>query len=478
MSIYFCNIPQMKILNMKHENLFLKSALSITNTLYSLEYVLDWVRKKNEEIKVEVEIVPFKEMENWELDKKLGLIKHKTGNFFSIEGININTNWGEVNEWDQPIINQPEIGYLGIITQEISGVLYFLLQAKIEPGNINLVQLSPTLQATKSNYSQVHKGKKPMFLEYFQNATPDQILLDQLQSEQGARFLKKRNRNIIIKIDDQLEPNDNYIWLTLAQIKTLLQYDNIVNMDTRTVISGIIYSNADENFLENFDLNTFSQQFLFSILNEHKPMNSMDNILMWLTSLKSKYDLKVTSKSLMNLNSWIISESEIHHVSNSFFKVIATNVKISNREVASWSQPLILPAQQGLICFIIKYINNTLHFLVQAKVEPGNFDIVELAPTVQCMTGSYEDFEQVPFLKYVLNVPIENILHDSLQSEEGGRFYHEENRNMLIFADESINDDFPLNYKWISFSQITTFLKFNNFLNIQARSLISLINLN
>ena len=28
-------------------------------------------------------------------------------------------------------------------------------------------------------------------LEIFQNASPDQILLDQLQSEQGARFLKK-----------------------------------------------------------------------------------------------------------------------------------------------------------------------------------------------------------------------------------------------------------------------------------------------
>jgi oxidase EvaA len=468
----------MKIFNKLHDNLFLKSALSITNTLNSLEYVLDWVKKKNEEIVVEIDIVPFREMENWDLDKDRGILKHKSGNFFSIEGVNINTNWGDVCEWDQPIINQPEIGYLGIITKEISGILYFLLQAKIEPGNINYVQLSPTLQATKSNYSQVHHGKKPMFLEYFQNATPDQILLDQLQSEQGARFLKKRNRNIIIKVNEQIELPDNYIWLTLAQIKALLNYNNIVNMDTRTVISGITYSNADKSLFTKYDFHTFSQQFLLSILSEHKPKNSLDNILMWLTSLKSKYDLTVTSKSIMNLNSWIVSDTDIHHVSNSFFKVIATNVKISNREVSSWSQPLILPAQQGLICFVIKFINNTLHFLVQAKVEPGNFDIVELAPTVQCMTGSYEDFEQVPFLKYVLNATAEQILHDSLQSEEGGRFYHEENRNMLILADESINDNLPLNFKWISFSQLTTFLKFNNFLNIQARSLISLINLN
>ena len=64
------------------------------------------------------------------------------------------------------------------------------MQAKIEPGNINYVQLSPTLQATKSNYQKVHKGKNPTHLEYFL-AEDKNIILDQLQSEQGARFLKK-----------------------------------------------------------------------------------------------------------------------------------------------------------------------------------------------------------------------------------------------------------------------------------------------
>jgi oxidase EvaA len=243
-------------------------------------------------------------------------------------------------------------------------------------------------------------------------------------------------------------------------------------MDTRTVISGIVFSNFDKNLLIDYDLTDFSKKLFNSILYEQRPQHSIDNILMWLTSLKSKYELNVKVKSILNLDSWIVSDSEIYHKTKSFFKVIATNVRISNREVNSWSQPLIIPAQQGLICFIIKYINNTLHFLVQAKVEPGNFDIVELAPTVQCLTGSYEDSKAVPFLDYVLNAPKENILHDSLQSEEGGRFFHEENRNLLIFADELNFINIPSNYKWVSFNQLTTFLKFNNFLNIQARSLI------
>ena len=461
---------------MTNDELLIQSAISTSNTLYSLEFILTWIKDKNDEVVVQIDLIRFDEMDQWHLDKKEGALLHNTGKFFSIEGININTNWGKISEWDQPIINQPEIGYLGLITKEISGILYFLLQAKIEPGNINSVQLSPTLQATKSNYTQVHNGKKPLFLEYFQNATTDQILLDQLQSEQGARFLRKRNRNIIIKIDDEIEVPDNFIWVSLGQIKALLKYDNIVNMDTRTVISGIVFSNYNKNLFDNYDLSDFYKKLLSSILYEQRPEHTIDNILMWLTSLKSKYELNIKKKSIMNLDSWIISNTEIYHTSNSFFKVVATNVKISNREVASWSQPLIVPAQQGLICFIIKYMNNTLHFLVQAKVEPGNFDIVELAPTVQCLTGSYENSKSVPFLEYVQNAPKENILHDSLQSEEGGRFFYEENRNLIIFADEVSFNEIPSNYKWVSFSQLTMFLKFNNFLNIQARSLISLIN--
>lgn len=77
------------------------------------------------------------------------------------------TNWGRVASWDQPIINQPEVGYLGFIVKEFNGVLHFLMQAKIEPGNVNHVQLSPTIQATRSNYTQVHQGAKRYILSTF-----------------------------------------------------------------------------------------------------------------------------------------------------------------------------------------------------------------------------------------------------------------------------------------------------------------------
>lgn len=448
--------------------LFLQSALTERNPFNKTEDVLSWIREQNRKITVNVRCMSFADIApEWQFDAD-GNLRHRTGRFFSIEGIRVRTNYGGVPEWEQPIINQPEIGYLGIITKEIDGILYFLLQAKVEPGNVNNVQLSPTLQATKSNYSQVHQGRKPLYLEYFLNAKPEQVLLDQLQSEQSARFLRKRNRNIIIKVDEEIPVYDNFIWLTLAQIKTLESIDNIVNMDTRTVISGIPLRLEDGAELPNV--------WCASMLKEEQPYHKLTEILSWLTSLKCQYDLQVTPIPLSQAGHWHTTDTAIEHENGKFFKVIAAQVEINNREVKTWCQPLIAPAQQGLTAFVVKKINGTYHFLVQGKVESGNFDTVEMAPTVQCITDNYTGKNNQPFVEYVLHARPEQIKIDTLQSEEGGRFYQEQNRNLIIEADDTFpTDNLPENYIWVSYQQLMLFLHFNNYLNIQSRSLLSLI---
>ena len=159
-----------------------------------------------------------------------------------------------------------------------------------------------------------------------------------------------------------------------------------------------------------------------------------------------------------------------------FFKIIGVNVTISNREVATWSQPLVQPMQQGLCAFVVKRINGVYHFLVQAKLECGNFDVIELAPTVQCLTGKVYGKHRPEFYDYVVNARKGQVLVDTLQSEEGGRFYHEQNRNMMVEADEDFPLELPPRYTWMTLRQIYNFLRFNNYLNIQARSLISELN--
>jgi len=463
---------------------FLKSAFVKDGQFKATPQIVDWIEEQNQRVSVSVKKIKFDQLDQWILDSEKGNIHHKTGKFFTIDGIRIKTNWGPIHEWEQPIINQPEIGYLGIIAKEFYGVLHFLLQAKIEPGNINYVQLSPTLQATRSNYTQVHKGKKPLYIEHFQNAKPREILLDQIQSEQGARFFKKRNRNIIIRIDADIPVYDNFVWLTLGQIKELIRYDNSVNMDTRTVISGIPFGSFDSKVVDFYSFlgsdrctNSFGIRFLKSALTREGALHSIDEIISFLTKLKNDYDLEVTNIPLAHLKKWICSESEIYHEEKKYFKIIATDIEIGNREVTKWSQPMVAPSQEGLCAFVAKDINGLLHFIVQAKLECGNHDIVEFAPTVQCLTGNYRQTQKgaLPFLEYVLNAKSEQIVFDTLQSEEGGRFFREQNRNMIIVANDELPDELPDNYIWMTLHQLYTFLKFNNYLNIQARSLIAAI---
>lgn len=138
---------------------------------------------------------------------------------------------------------------------------------------------------------------------------------------------------------------------------------------------------------------------------------------------------------------------------------------------------MIEPVSHGLCAFLVKEINGILHFLVQAKMESGNFDIIEIAPTVQCSKVDLSNRKDIPFLDTILDSPEDNVILDSLQSEEGGRFYKEQNRNKIVFADDNFAlNNIPENYNWMTLNQLKRFIVFNNYVNIQARSLISAIN--
>ena len=253
-------------------------------------------------------------------------------------------------------------------------------------------------------------------------------------------------------------------------------------MDTRTVISGISYGSfhkmsADfKKFLDEGEFSNFGEKMFYAALSSENTEKSIEGIISWITNLKSKYELDLGRIPLIDVKDWIITDSEIHHIKQKYFSVIGVNIFIENREVINWSQPIVKSAQEGLIGFIVKEINGIYHFLVQAKIEAGNFDILELAPTVQCLTGNYRKGEneyEVPFINEILSTPKENIIFKTYQSEEGGRFYREQNLSMIVKASDDFSETIPENYCWFSLNQLFTFIKFNNYLNIQARSLIS-----
>ena len=126
--------------------------------------ITNWLKHEKKINKLNVKIIKLSNLDNWNFNNKE--ITHKSGKFFKIVGLKVYSNFFKKN-WDQPIIIQKEVGILGIIKNNNK----YLLQAKVEPGNKNKIQISPTVQATKSNYNKVHKGKKVPYLDYFLRGT-------------------------------------------------------------------------------------------------------------------------------------------------------------------------------------------------------------------------------------------------------------------------------------------------------------------
>ena len=100
---------------------------------------------------------------------------------------------------------------------------------------------------------------------------------------------------------------------------------------------------------------------------------------------------------------------------------------------------LIKPETKGLIALFMKKINNQKHYLINAKVECGHSDIIELGPSLS--SSNIQNIKDNTLLDIVNKKKYLSVVFDTLQSEEGGRFYKEENRNMLIEVDQDFNYD-------------------------------------
>lgn len=219
--------------------------------------------------------------------------------------------------------------------------------------------------------------------------------------------------------------------------------------------------------------------FLVSAMHHGSFMSTRD-ILTWMKQQNDEVVSNIRQIPLTELKGWNYRDDRIRHESGKFFSIDGIRINTNYREVVSWDQPMVRSAQEGLMGFIVKKINGIYHFLVQAKLESGNFDVVEMAPTVQCLTGNYRKGQNeytIPYLEQVLNAPKDKVWYASYQSEEGGRFFQEQNLNTIV----EVGDEFPVeveeNYCWMTLNQMLSFVIYNNYLNIAARSLLSAISL-
>jgi oxidase EvaA len=455
-------------------SLFCESWLGATAGINRLEDILAWVDERNRSTCVEIKKIPLADSGFWYYDEQTGRIVNRDHSFFQIAGARW---WGRLGETvEQPIMLQDEIGYLSFLCKVFDGVLHFLAQAKIEPGNVNKVQISPTVQATKSNFTRRHGGGQPAYLEYFINAARYRIIADQLQSEQSSRFLSKRNRNIIVLLgdDDAVPELPTHKWLTLGQIKALMRIDNLVNMDTRTVLSCIPFFEYGGGLTAIAP--AAKDTSLLRSLSAPSDPRVLPRIYQYINNYKM-FDMKnVELSPLYSLKDWGMRGDAFAREGGYAFQVIFRDIAIEGREVRRWTQPLFEATGMAIFGLFTRVSSCVREFLVCPRPEIGCLDGMELGPTVQLEAGADPVGEdEVIRLFLARRQKGEGILYDVILSEEGGRFYHEQNVNAIIEIGEDELSEPPEGYFWLSLGLLNGLTQINNCLNIQLRNLLVLL---
>jgi dTDP-4-dehydro-6-deoxy-alpha-D-glucopyranose 2,3-dehydratase len=412
------------------------------------EECLGWIAGFKEMFQFRVDRIPLAKLDGWAFDQTTGNLFHQSGKFFSVEGIDVVSNDPD-SRWRQPILVQPEAAILGIIAKEFDGILHFLLQAKMEPGNPGLVQLSPTVQATPSNYTRVHRGGEVSYIDYFIESGRCNILVDVLQSELGYWFWRKANRNMIVAVTEDVPLRPEFCWLTLGQIGALLRRDNTINMDTRSILSCAPLP-----------------------LDSAEALHPDIEVMSWFTAARARRDLRAQRIPLAQVPDWTRGDWSIEHIGKRHFRIVGVAVEAANREVPRWSQPLCEPIGPGVHAFLMCRFEGVPHLLARVSAEPGFVDTVELGPTVQYMPAADEILP--PFADVVSDAPLSSVVYEARHAEEGGRFLNAESTYQIIEIEAATAPtNLPPAFCWVTPGQLASLTRHGHYVNVQARTLLA-----
>jgi len=263
--------------------------------------ISEFLLKTEENIHFDVKLCDLSQITEWYLDDEKHYA-HTSGRFFKICGVSKSQN-------NPHIIRQPEIGLLCLFRTYVEGEWLYLLQAKAEPGNVRPCLWAPTIQATRSNFTRMHKGKTPDYYDvydvYIKNTSS--VFCDALLPEQGNVYWQKYNRNVILNVD-YFDPKPGFIWVRGAHLglPTILEDSNSCLKSTLSLI------------LINKDNSTSIQSL---------------GLINYFAEGKGLVSVRHSSNFLL--------EPKLYSTSDYSFDFIGAKIEISGRENSTWQQPLI-----------------------------------------------------------------------------------------------------------------------------------------
>ncbi len=304
-----------------------------------------------------------------------------------------------------------EIGTQGFIIYRDSGEIYILAQARTEPGNLKIVELGPTIQATWSNYSCAHEGRKTIFLDLFHNKSTCKIA-DSVLPELGTYFFRKYNRNVIVEVKDPASfESKRFKWISLTTMSQLFDVDHVINNDARLVYGLLMAKLRKAEFSDTEDL-------------------ACQEILETLKEKQNSWEDNVKRVDFDTVEDWQITEDKIKPKDKGNYEIFQLRIKASDREICKWDQPLVHTLHKGRIALILNKVQDQWQLMLEYKEELGNEFGYLLGPSVTIDNPNHLTVDHA--LSNLLSHPDKEILTTHSCSEEGGRFFQSTNEYQLI----------------------------------------------
>ncbi len=417
----------------------MKNNIRIADSIADLKSFLESTKEKSD---FELSNIKLSQQSDWVLRK--GVLSHTSNGFFHVTGL-----LDVQNNREHLVLFQPQSALTGLALYRDVHSAYVLLQARIEPGNVNICQYGPTIQSTKANYLRFHGGRNTSYLELFDGFHPNANPLSRShQSDLGRRYYLKDKIHSYVELDQLIPTDENFIWVPLKVLFESVRCDNFLNTDLRSLISCF-----------DWDLYLHAEQYHKGTiaLNECHGYEYSGNGIGY-----SDYRLV----PLDQLTGWTVTDEGVKRAQESGIWVDMFKVSCSIREKQVWTQPLMCCETRGLNTLIYRRKNEQFEFLLTTDSEFG-------------ISGGFT------YLPSNLQYPgerllREHILTDSMkpeislfQSEEGGRFYRNEHKYQIIewMNGQSIKE----NQKWVSVGQLKHILKSSNKASLQLRCIVSLV---
>jgi oxidase EvaA len=420
--------------------------------LVGMRCVGEWLEDVLVENDFRVHDADLETSEAWAIDS--GAIRHVSGRFFRVVG----GRWTEGGESRaQPFIEQREVGTLGFLIRAKAGRPELLVQAKVEPGNVGGVMLAPTCQATGSNLARVHGGSVPPGAQQLAEA---RLVHASLQSEQGTRFLGKRNRNVIAFATEHVELDRTHRWMPVDDVLELLELDYVVNTDARSVlVTSPWHRLVERPFTRRPSAFARELAISYAVFDDSEALRARIDL-----QRRRSAASETMTVPLDQLVGWSFDRLGLSAANERPFRVRHVQVTALGREVPAWDQPIIDSAGEGLVELACARDAGILRFLFRASTEPGLARRVELGPSRWVPPGiGLPDDGPLPGI----------VRGECRNSEEGGRFFQDVNRYRVV--DIGAAPPPAPDCHWLTLGTVQHLLLEGGYFTNEARSAISLL---